>query len=689
MLRQVIGSAVKGDTVEVGLHIDYGDYPVSQSDAGGTSPSRIASPTSEDGLIRCNFRIAHRIAAGDQGGTSDEATQPESLDSASRSQPSFDSLLLRRLLKHVGASLTRDNSPTSSSILRAYELTTILEPGAASAVNPSVTVTPEDAAVLGYPDMHIADEPTLDQLVSFAETLRGKSVTLYARSSGSFAHYLSSYLTAWGMNVSHMSTEPGVDGEYEPVSDATDAAIHPGPPRDPPTPNEPLSSASPPAPPSKTGPDPTFILIDDDVSVLRSRLQKLKAEQVIPLNMRSHKRPSLASNHRPRSSPQVARVIGMLGNNPPPPQVVIVHFTSLANFKLVKDAIQSVLAPTRESGGGRIPEVIVIPKPAGPRRFLTALHTAVTRPVVDPYFVPTATSPMSPGLHSISPFFNLAGIPRSPSGRSSGSIRTSSDRAARSPKDLGGEFTTGHAPPSPLSQSENMEYFSDAVVKLGASPATGLLIQSPDGQPTGIFFHPGPRSNVPPSPTMDRDKSSEHASRHRPYSRVPSGEKHDTRGGNGSVSHVPTLRPSPRPASGMPDTPEPHAGTPGKAKPRQSSVTAGEDTPTSVAEQAAAASPIQEPSPAQGGSRFVPRRQSQQAISPPSSPQTRAAAGPSGTRRPSRRPTVSDTHSTHTGAKKGMKGPGDGNIVPPISVLIVDGRSYFGAWEVLANCRFP
>lgn len=662
VLRQVIGSAEKGDTVEIGLHVDYGDYHVSQSDTGGTSPSRIASPTSEDGLIRCNFRITHRIAAGDQRGMSEEATQTESPDIACRGQPSFDSLLLRRLLKYVGASLAHENLPTTSSALRAYELTTILEPGAPSAVNPSVTVTPEDAAVLGYPDMFISDEPTLEQLASFAETLRGKSVALYASSSGSFAHYLSSYLTAWGMNVSHMSTEPGADGEYELVNDVVDAVIPPDPPGNLPTPND----HAPPTPPSKNGSNPTFMLIDDDVSVLRSRLQKLKAEQVIPLNMRTHKRPSLASNHRPRSSPQVARVMGMLGNNPPPPPVVIVHFTSLANFKMVKDAIQSCLTPTKESAGGRIPEVIVIPKPAGPRRFLTALHTAVTRPVVDPYFVPIATSPMSPGLHSISPFFNLA-VPRSPSGRSTTSIRTSSDRAARSPKDLGGELTSGHAPPSPLSQSENMEYFSDAVHKLGASPATGLLIQSPDGQPTGIFFHPGPRNALPPSPNMDRDP--EHSPRHRPYSRGTPGEKHDSRGGNGSASQAPTLRPSPRPAAAMPGTPELYVGTPGKAKLRQPSVSVGESSPSSVAEQAATPS-IQESSP--GGSRFSPRRQGQQTMSPPSSPQTRAAGGAPSTRRHSRRPTISDTHSTQTVTKKGMKNPGDGKIVPPISVLIVD-----------------
>src|SRR5260370_37670124 len=38
-----------------------------------------------------------------------------------------------------------------------------------------------------------------------------------------------------------------------------------------------------------------------------------------------------------------------------------------------------------------------------------------------------------------------------------------------------------------------MVYFASAAEKLGSSPSSGLVIQSPSGQPAGIFFHP-PRS---------------------------------------------------------------------------------------------------------------------------------------------------------------------------------------------------
>jgi osomolarity two-component system, response regulator SSK1 len=673
----VIGTARKGDTVEVGLSIESGDYTtVSQNTIDGVASPRVASPTTEyDGLLRCNFRISHRLAAAEPRRASPEEGDAIQFTSYPRPLPSLDTHILRQLLKQIGGTFSFENLPTSPSVSRICELTVTLESGEQSAVNPSVSVAPEDAAILGYPDVHISHEPTLEQLINFAETLRGKSVTLYARSSGSFAHHLSSYLTAWGMDVSHMSTEPGANGEYELVGESAGSADAPLPSIDIPSSGElPQSLPHPAAPGRKIGSDPVFTLIDDDVTVLRSRLQQIKAEQAYPLNLHGrNKRPSLATNHRPRSSPQVARVMGMMGNAPPQPQVVIVHFTSLANFKLVKDVIQMILTPTREAPGTRIPEVIVIPKPAGPRRFLTALHTAVTRPVVDPYFVPTATSPMSPGLHSISPFFNIAGPPRSPSGRSTASVRTSSDKSARSPKDVGEGFTTGHAPPSPLSQSDNIEYFSDAAVKLGSSPATGLLIQSPDGQPTGIIFNPKPRSssNVPPSPNMERaHESREIHHRHRSYSRVSSGEKHDGRG-NANLSGSPfsALRPSPRPTPASSEGSDTFSAA-SKGKSRQSTTTISEDSANSSADQAPVPPPQESMSP-QSGRGFLARRPSQQPNSPPTSPQTRAAPGPPH-RRGSRRVTP-DVATPPANAKKGVKGPADGNIVPPISVLIVDG----------------
>jgi osomolarity two-component system response regulator SSK1 len=48
-------------------------------------------------------------------------------------------------------------------------------------------------------------------------------------------------------------------------------------------------------------------------------------------------------------------------------------------------------------------------------------------------------------------------------------------------------------PPSPLAlsllPSDNVEYFSATAQKLGNSPSSGVVIQSPDRQTAGIYFH--------------------------------------------------------------------------------------------------------------------------------------------------------------------------------------------------------
>ncbi|KAI0347427.1 hypothetical protein BDW22DRAFT_527311 [Trametopsis cervina] len=671
VIRQIIGTCEEDDTIEVGLFIEA--FRQGEPVSAGEPTSRLPSP-SDDTSFRCNFLITHKFSNGVSTPGESSLGEEDGVKDSLRPAPTFESLILRRLLQHIGASLTAESEGPGG---RSYEMSVLFEPGEPSAVNPTTAVAPEDAAVLGFPDMQIANEPSLEELVQFAETLRGRSVTLHASPKGSFAHHLSSYLTAWGMSVSHMSTELDADGEYELVGEATEQ-VPPIPSIDLSSPSvtETSPSTSPHAPRRISG-DPAFILIDDDVAVLRSRLQKIRVEQAYPLSLHGRKRPSLASHHRPRSSPQVARVVGLSNTTNPTiaPQVVIVHFTSLCNFKLVKDAIQSILAPSQGSAL-RIPEVIVIPKPAGPRRFLTALHTAVTRPVVDPFFVPTATSPMSPGIHAMNPFFSYGGGPKSPGGRSSTSGRTNSEKSTKSPRDYVDGPSSYAAPPSPLGHSDNMEYFSDAANKFGGSPATGLLIQSPDGQPTGIFFHPKARSgNGTPSPNMERDRP--HSSRVDPDGsmrprRIPSG------GDGGSKTNSFIVSPPVRPVSRLmtaasePTEASSAAASKGKQKATPSPFSSEENHPKSIEQNLASSSSV---SPDPAPQRYLARRSSQQsnptANSPPPSPQLQAPNKITSTRK-TRRPTVeSHASAPAAGGKKGKGGP-ESNIVPPISVLIVD-----------------
>lgn len=622
-----------------------------------------------EGPLRCTFDISHKFVTSDPfpGETSRDSSSG-STSFPSRPQPSFQTLLLRRLLRQIGASLTSDLQPKTFPTGRACELTVTLERGSPSLYNTPATLSPDDS-YHSPPEFRISNEPSLDELTQFAESLRGKKVTLYASSRGSFAHHLTSYLTAWGLDVSHVSSEAGVEGTPSGVDTQTNPPMLP-------MYSAGLEGVAPSAPPSTkvdgmpSGPHPlSFIIIDDDVAVLRERLQALRMEQPYQLNLNPRKRPSLASHHRPRSSPQVARAMGQATSLPiPTSSVVIVHFTSLANYKLIKDVIQSVLASYTGSSA-LIPEVMIIPKPAGPRRFLTALHTAVTKPMVDPFFAPIATSPASPSLHAGSSFFNFNNSLRSPSNRPSGS-RTNSDRSARSPKDTMGDHA-GHMPPSPLGMPDSMEYFSEAAtVRLGTSPSSGLVIQSPDGQPAGIFFHPRGKTSRTPSTSlvMERDRGQLYvpSDRRGSTSRRASDTGTKFTQANVSLASLHAASASPKPpqlgldvnvSRGSPSI------TPRPLGRRQNSPRTEDLVPL----QAPAQSVQLRSSPLDTSARKAP--------TPPISPLSESASPSNAPPRKaaSRRPTLErNSASSHSAAKKG-KGPADGNIVPPISVLIVDG----------------
>ncbi|KAI0921389.1 hypothetical protein AcW1_004617 [Taiwanofungus camphoratus] len=684
VVRQVISTASRGDTVEIGLFIESARTFATVSDSGENSRlrERSSSPiTDVDGPLRCTFHIAHRFSAVESAESnnvdafeSDSVPQSPSLSSFARPQPCLKTLFLRRLLRHIGASLEADVRPQTPSVQRPYELTVILDRGSPFVVDPGIDLPPEDAACLDHPEFRIAHEPTLQQLTQFAESLRGKKVTLFAHPKGAFAQHLTSYLTTWGLDVSHVSTEPGAESEHGETS--PEAGTSSGPGRDgSDVPSQSTNTAVPAEPYS-------FVLIDDDVEVLRSKLQKIRAEQAYPLNLHNRKRPSLATNHRPRSSPQVTRVVGFTPSSASfTQQVVLVHFTSLSHFKMVKDIVQSVLNPNL-GPSFRLPECIVIPKPAGPRRVLTALHTAVTKPVVDPFFSPIATSPISPGFHTMSPFFNVPGAAKSPGGRSTASIRTASDRSAKSPKEHMGDSSNGAS--SPRAMSDGMEYFSDTVTKLGPSPASGLVIQSPDGQPAGIVFHPKAKRSNASSPTMERSTSSgENPGRSRGVSlrRTSDNDKNGLLAHGGTDSVRRGLRPQTTAnADSGTEHREPPEGIQGKGKGRQ---VLGDVDILPIGQGQGGVSPgaidlsPSEPPSSQAGPRINARRNVHidpllRHASDPPPPPSRAAgpAIPHG-RRGQRRANADNPASPALAQKKG-KGLPETNIVPPISVLIVD-----------------
>ena len=86
-----------------------------------------------------------------------------------------------------------------------------------------------------------------------------------------------------------------------------------------------------------------------------------------------HDMPSLANNDRPQSSPPGVRTVQL--PFPTPSSVVVLHFARPSNYKAAKDTLQTVIASYAKLNVSA-PEVMIIPKPAGPRRLLTALYTA-------------------------------------------------------------------------------------------------------------------------------------------------------------------------------------------------------------------------------------------------------------------------------------------------------------------------
>ncbi|KAF9449551.1 hypothetical protein P691DRAFT_774601 [Macrolepiota fuliginosa MF-IS2] len=633
IIRQILDRAHAGDLIELGLvvtpHGVQSETPSLRDE--GVEGRVTASPVDMESL-RCTIKIEHRYGAGASGYSPDSQDEDQdvngeiSLHEKRRANPQFPSPLLRRLLRLIDAQFTiADKSQDGQT----YELSLILNKTASS-----VSKAPVPLSGSGMLEEFSGSdaEPSVEQLLAFGETLRSRKVTLYANSASAFTRHITNYLTAWSMDVSHVfsdsSSETSMDdGVSAPVAEArfspagTPATI----------PSEATSTGTSRPTGSENQPQISFVLIDDDVGILRERLHALRVEQH-PLNLNARARPSLAALHRPRSSPQIARVIAQ-STPTRPPVVVILHFTSLANFKATKDVVQSVVS-TYTGSAAPMPEIMIIPKPVGPRRFITAIHTAVTRPTIDPFFLPTATSPGTPSTQLPGSFFPAPSDPNSnnPSPQSGSPFnRTPRPHSSRSNSDrsMKEHIFTSLPSPSPLGIPDNTGYFPDPAGKLGASPSSGYLVSSPDGQPAGILFHPRSKKNASPQP-VERVGNQTNIQRRGSIPRLFSGTEKD------SISFSALLEAS--------------------------------HTPEAVVEaKSVVGTPTGSASAATRDVTSTPGRRS-----PPESPGSEN--GPS-KRALVKRPTHEKQDSTGKNVTKKGKSTissADGNIVPPISVLIVD-----------------
>jgi len=607
IVRQVIGTAGRGDYVEIGLFIKSVAGEANQDVEGIGVPDPTTSPLSR---LQCTFYIAHRFSCAEANyrptSTPPSPTtphDPESETTAGSDRPPLvlNTAFMSRLLHQVGGEFVTNLPPQTFSQGRGSELTVTLEHG-------RIEDPPINPDFVPCANVELAPEPTLQELAAFSETLRGRKVTLCASSRGSFAHHLSSYLTAWGLDVSHYSLD----------------SLQPRGPQD--ADND-AAFFQPPSGPST--PQTSFVLIDDNIEVLKESLQAIKAD-ASPQNQTSPKpRPSLI--HRPKSTPQMLRGLpnlSRLAHN-----TTVVHFTSLANYKRVKDIVQSFVISSQK----QLADVLVIPKPAGPRRVLTALYTALKKPVVDPFFSPIATSPATPASRSPSFYFPTDQQKTRPGSRPTGlNRRSESDKSTKSQGDR--EYVP--VPPSPLSISDSIEYFSEAAMKLGTSPSSGLVIQSPDGQPAGIFFMPKngglgiiPSKTTTQTPTMERDRG-QFVITPRRTSEEASGYTNDTPRRSPRAQLTPGLTEPPNSADRQPTVDNyPH--------PQGIHTTKKADTQVEGTSQKSSTPPV---SPVNRSSVMNSRR------------------GSNGRR------SIGGDSKSHS-----SKGSQDPKIVPPISVLIVDG----------------
>lgn len=542
--------------------------------------------------MTCTFRITHRFA------WARSKTDTVSREPTTRSPPHFDTDILQRLLGHINATLQTDVALELSDALLSTSSHGAAQSGrtvelsiALASVDRGQGVKDEGCAdVTSFRSLEEVAEPTLDELAAFVAQegrggIRGKTAILHTSLRSSFAHYLESCLVAWGVDVTPMPTErEGIMDEVEPpTAHPQSEGSEPSTPVQSSTPLPSLSNSN-------------FIIIDDDVDILRARLQQIRKYIEVTIKAATpslrgwggtasgRSRPGLGLHSRSKSSPvpgnhssSSVNIPGMIeegvvavegggagpsasptGNDKSdleadtdPGQVNLIHFTSLSNYKVVQDILRSTLSSATTGDFGQwtsltgsphppaehMPGIMVIPKPAGPRRLLTALHTAVRKPNLDPFFAPIASTPTSPRLRPIikTPSLSTEGRRASGSKDARGSLQRHSSNNSNASGSSSRSRTSGpgvvpidqllgddidpstqgpytsvvtmpltyynfadhpYAPflPSPLAAPSTVEYFPLAPITLPSTPVTGnsagVLLHNPEGRPSGIFFQP-------------------------------------------------------------------------------------------------------------------------------------------------------------------------------------------------------
>lgn len=393
--------------------------------------------------------------------------------------------LTSKLLYYLGGSLALENiGETNTSFIIRLEM----NQGTRTEKVRDVRERPHERLHRQLSNIRFSDEPTLEELSVFVNRLSGVKVVLYAPNQSVFAKHLTSCLAGWNVNISHVAVAKPNDEDL--YFRSTDSEVT--------TPGSEVSAVQGfvgantelPTRPDVTSPQAeqtlmtapaTFVLIDDDVNTLEQQLHEFRAQAALIANAHSSRR-----HKRGKSTAQASHT------------TAIIHFTALSEYKKVRDTINwfhtvSVLNPQG------IPQVIVVPKPAGPRRFLTALHTAWSNAVVEPQYLPIATSPSSPMTPSSQKSIWNGGFPGSLPSPSHTSGVDDSASSNESGTHAGRRPTSAIYSQPIVTNDEGTNYFTAPGSSKVSSPS-GIHAHEVQGSPTGVstvegvLFDPGNKS---------------------------------------------------------------------------------------------------------------------------------------------------------------------------------------------------
>ncbi|KAJ2958078.1 hypothetical protein NQZ79_g6316 [Umbelopsis isabellina] len=408
--------------------------------------------------------------------------------------------LTSKLLYYLGGSLALENiGETNTSFIIRLEM----NQGTRTEKVHDVRERPHERLHRQLSNIRFSDEPTLDDLSVFVNRLSGVKVVLYAPNQSIFAKHLTSCLAGWNVNISHVAIVKGNEDDL--YFRSTDSEVT--------TPGSDVSAAQGsvqgtnselPVRPDVTSPQAEqtlmtapamFVLIDDDVNTLEQQLHEFRAQAALIASAHSSRR-----HKRGKSAAQTAHT------------TAIIHFTALSEYKKVRDTINwfhtvSVLNPYG------IPQVIVVPKPAGPRRFLTALHTAWSNAVVEPHFLPIATSPSSPMTPSSQKSIWNGGFPSSLPSPSHTSGLDDSVSSNESGAHTSRRPTSAIYSPPLVANEEGSNYFTAPGSSKVSSPS-GIHAHEVQGSPTGVptvegvLFDPSNKSGTPSTGSTPTSRSS-------------------------------------------------------------------------------------------------------------------------------------------------------------------------------------